>query len=92
MYARRRAFGERAVIRAHAERFHNISILQIDARHLRDDATAPHSHAGIMARSVREFEKIPAAQVGIRSLSAEKRLADLPTKIFWAKDIVEQLD
>jgi agmatinase len=83
------------VIRAHAEAFHNVSILQIDAHaDLRDEYDGtPHSHASIMARSVKDL-KIPAVQVGIRSLSAEeaKSLADLPTRVFWAKDIVGRTD
>jgi agmatinase len=83
------------VIRAHAERFHNISILQIDAHaDLRDEYDGtPHSHASIMARLVKDL-KIPAVQVGIRSISAEeaRSLNDLPTKIFWAKDIVGRTD
>ena len=43
------------IIRAHAERYHNLSVLQIDAHaDLRDtyDGT-PHSHASIMARVVK---------------------------------------
>jgi agmatinase len=83
------------VIRAHAEKFHNLSILQIDAHaDLRDEYDGtPHSHASIMARSVKDL-KIPAVQVGIRSLSADeaRSLGDLPTKIFWAKDIVGRTD
>jgi len=83
------------VIRAHAERFHNISILQIDAHaDLRDEYDGtPHSHASIMARLVKDL-KIPAVQIGIRSLSADeaRSLADLPTKIYWAKDIVGRTD
>ena len=83
------------VIRAHAEKFHNISILQIDAHaDLRDEYDGtPHSHASIMARSVKDL-KIPAVQVGIRSLSAEeaRSLSNLPTKVFWAKDIVGRID
>jgi agmatinase len=80
------------VIRAHAERFHNISILQIDAHadlRYEYDGT-PHSHASIMARVVKDL-RIPSVQVGIRSISAEEaRSLDsgIPTKIFWAKDIV----
>ena len=41
------------VIRAHAEKYHDLSVLQIDAHaDLRDtyDGT-PHSHASIMAQS-----------------------------------------
>lgn len=84
------------VIRAHAEKFHNLSILQIDAHaDLRDEYDGtPHSHASIMARAVKDL-RIPAVQVGIRSLSAEEALAidaGLPTKIFWARDIVGRTD
>src|SRR5829696_2482435 len=83
------------VIRAHAERYENLSVLQIDAHaDLRDtyDGT-PHSHASIMARVVRDL-KLPAVQVGIRSISAEeaRSLDQLPTRIFWAKDIVGRTD
>ncbi len=83
------------VIRAHAERFHNISILQIDAHaDLRDEYDGTlHSHASIMPRLVKDL-KIPAVQVGIRSISANeaRSLNALPTKIFWAKDIVGRTD
>ena len=83
------------VIRAHAEKFPNLSVLQIDAHaDLRDtyDGT-PHSHASIMARVVKDM-RIPAVQVGIRSISAEeaRALDKLPTRIFWAKDIVGRSD
>lgn len=80
------------VIKAHAEKFHDISVLQIDAHaDLRDtyDGT-PHSHASIMARVVKDL-RIPSVQVGIRSISADEARSigsGLPTKIFWAKDIV----
>jgi len=80
------------VIRAHAEKFHNLSVLQIDAHaDLRDsyDGT-PHSHASIMARVVKDL-RIPSVQVGIRSISGDEARSlatGLPTKIFWAKDIV----
>jgi len=84
------------VIRAHAEKFENLSVLQIDAHaDLRDayDGTE-HSHASIMARVVKDL-KIPAVQVGIRSISSEEALSlkdGLPTKIFWARDIVGRTD
>src|ERR1043165_4865323 len=83
------------VIRAHQEKYPNLSILQIDAHaDLRDtyDGT-PYSHASIMARCVKDLN-IPAVQVGIRSISAdEARVIDqLPTRIFWAKDIVGRDD
>src|SRR5215212_6907326 len=80
------------IIRAHAEKFHNLSILQIDAHaDLRDEYDGtPHSHASIMARVVKDL-RIPSVQVGIRSISADEARSiseGLPTKIFWAKDIV----
>jgi agmatinase len=83
------------VIRAHAEKYPNLSVLQIDAHaDLRDtyDGT-PHSHASIMARVTRDL-KLPAVQCGIRSISAEeaRSLNDLPTRIFWARDIVGRGD
>jgi agmatinase len=84
------------IIRAHAEKFHNLSILQIDAHaDLRDtyDGT-PHSHASIMARVVKDM-RIPSVQVGIRSISADEARSlseGLPTKIFWAKDIAGRTD
>ncbi|HEX8338566.1 MAG TPA: agmatinase [Pyrinomonadaceae bacterium] len=83
------------VIRAHAEKYENLSVLQIDAHaDLRDsyDGT-PHSHASIMARVVRDL-RLPAVQVGIRSISAEeaRSLDEFPTRIFWAKDIAGRTD
>ena len=83
------------VIQAHAERYENLSVLQIDAHaDLRDtyDGT-PHSHASIMARVTRDM-KIPSVQVGIRSISAEeaRSIDELPTRIFWARDIVGRTD
>ena len=83
------------VIQAHAEAYENLSVLQIDAHaDLRDtyDGT-PHSHASIMARVVRDL-KLPAVQVGIRSISAEeaRSLDEFPTHIYWAKDIAGRTD
>src|SRR2546423_12694917 len=83
------------VIRAHAEAYENLSVLQIDAHaDLRDtyDGT-PHSHASIMARVVKDM-RLPSVQCGIRSISAEeaRSLDEYPTRIFWAKDIVGRSD
>ena len=84
------------IIKAHAEKYHNLSVLQIDAHaDLRDtyDGT-PHSHASIMARVVKDL-RIPSVQVGIRSISAdEARLlgTGIPTKIYWAKDVAGKTD
>ncbi len=79
------------VIKAHKDKYPKMSVLQIDAHaDLRDqyDGT-PHSHASIMRRVV---EFCPAVQVGIRSLSSEEArvIPSLPTKVFYAKDIVGQ--
>jgi len=83
------------VIRAHAERYDNLSVLQIDAHaDLRDEYDGtPHSHASIMARVTRDL-RLPSVQCGIRSISAEEArdLDKLPTRIFWAKDIVGRSD
>jgi agmatinase len=84
------------VIRAHNEKFDNLSVLQIDAHaDLRDsyDGTE-HSHASIMARVVKDM-RIPSVQVGIRSISADEVISlreGLPTKIYWARDIVGRTD
>lgn len=84
------------IIKAHAEKYHDLSVLQIDAHaDLRDtyDGT-PHSHASIMARVVKDL-RIPSVQVGIRSISAEEARAidsGLPTRIFWARDIAGRTD
>lgn len=84
------------IIKAHHEKYPNLSVLQIDAHaDLRDtyDGT-PHSHASIMARVVRDL-RIPSVQVGIRSISGEEARAlkgGLPTKVFWARDIVGRTD
>lgn len=84
------------IIRAHNEKFENLSVLQIDAHaDLRDtyDGT-PHSHASIMARVVKDL-RIPSVQVGIRSISGDEARSlkkGLPTKIFWARDIVGRTD
>ncbi|MBX5479814.1 agmatinase [Pyrinomonas methylaliphatogenes] len=79
------------IVRAHAERYANFSVFQIDAhadlRATYDDT--PYSHACVMRRIVEDL-RIPAVQFGIRSMSAEEaRVKDrLPTRIFWAKDVV----
>lgn len=84
------------IIKAHNEKYKDLSVLQIDAHaDLRDtyDGT-PHSHASIMARVVKDL-RIPAVQVGIRSISSDEARSlktGLPTKIFWARDIVGKTD
>ena len=84
------------IIKAHNEKYDDLSVLQIDAHaDLRDtyDGT-PHSHASIMARVVKDL-RIPSVQVGIRSISGDEARSlknGLPTRIFWARDIVGKTD
>ncbi len=84
------------IIQAHNEKFENLSVLQIDAHaDLRDEYDGtPHSHASIMARVVKDM-RIPSVQVGIRSISGDEARSlngDLPTTIYWARDIVGRTD
>ena len=84
------------IIRAHNEKYQDLSVLQIDAHaDLRDEYDGtPHSHASIMARVVKDL-KIPSVQVGIRSISGDEARAlqkGLPTKIYWARDIAGRTD
>src|SRR5207247_4861501 len=53
----------------------------------------PYLHKSMMALVVKDMH-IPAVQVGIRTISVdEARVLDtLPTRIFWAKDIVGRDD
>lgn len=85
------------LIQAHNEKYENMSVLQIDAHaDLRDtyDGT-PHSHASIMARVVKDM-RIPSVQVGIRSISVDEAKSlkndNLPTKIYWARDVAGRTD
>ncbi len=76
-------------VSAVARKYNDLSVLQIDAHaDLRETYQGnPNSHACALRRSL---EICPAVQVGIRSLSSEEAAAipKLPTKIFWAHDIV----
>lgn len=60
-----------ALVRAHRERYPNLSVLQFDAHgDLRDEYEGtPYSHACVARRIV---EMCPLVQVGIRSMSAEE--------------------
>ena len=77
------------LVAAAFKKFPGLSVLQIDAHaDLRESYhDTPLSHAAVMRRVV---EMCPAVQVGIRSISAEEAAAipQLPTKIYWGKDIV----
>jgi agmatinase len=64
--------GALGAIRAHARRYPNMCVVQVDAHgDLRDAYEGnPYSHASVMARVV--DEKLPLVQVGIRSISPEE--------------------
>ncbi|MCF8240144.1 MAG: agmatinase [Melioribacteraceae bacterium] len=78
-----------APIRAHHEKYENLSILQIDAHSdLRDSYEGTkYSHASVMARVV-EFNK-NITQVGIRAqeLSESKFIKENGINTFYARDI-----
>jgi agmatinase len=76
------------VAKALKEKFHDLSVLQIDAHSdLRDSwEQTKFSHACVMKRIT---EICPAVQVGIRSISEEELLEieKQQNRIFWAKDM-----
>ncbi len=78
-------------VAAAAKKFPHLSVLQIDAHaDLRDVYQQNKwSHASAMRRVV---EICPAVQVGIRAVSSEEAeiIPQLPTKMFWAKDIAHR--
>ena len=73
-------------IKAVAEHFQDITILQFDAhadmRRTYEGTT--HNHACVMARAA---EVAPIVQVGIRSMSVEEREDVFPDRIFYAHDL-----
>lgn len=74
-------------IRAHASKYSNLSVLQIDAHtDLRDEYEgSPYNHACVMARAQ---ELCPIVQVGIRSMDAEEKVRLDQKRVFWAHDVV----
>ena len=78
-------------IAAHAEKFDNFSVLQLDAHaDLRDGyVDSKYNHACVMAR-VKEFT--PIVQVGIRSVAPEVKGEIDRDKMFFAHDIVNDTD
>jgi agmatinase len=92
-----------APIKAHAERFHGLSVLQIDAHADLQEAYEgnPWSHASVMAR-VRELPHISSiVAVGIRSMSQEEaQVVDRKRTFFgheldasgnWIEKVIDQL-
>ncbi len=78
-------------IKAHAEKFDKVTVLQIDAHtDLRPEYEgSKFNHACVMSRV---SEWCPFVQVGIRSMDVEEMQFVVPGNIFYAKDIVDNDD
>jgi len=78
-------------LKAHANAFKNLSVLQLDAHlDMRDEYEGSrYNHACVMARA---REICPAVQVGIRSMSAEEKDKAPREDIFFAADIAGKND
>ncbi|PIE83884.1 MAG: agmatinase [Bacteroidia bacterium] len=76
-------------IRAHAARYADLTVLQIDAHiDLRDEYEgSPYNHACVMARAQ---EVADIVQVGIRSMDADEKARLDPQRVFWAHRVVGQ--
>lgn len=78
------------IVKAHKEKYHELSVLQIDAHaDLKEEFEGSrYSHACAMKRVL---DICPVVPVGIRSLSFEEAefIKSKKYKIFWAKDIVD---
>lgn len=74
-------------IQAHAEKYKNLTILQIDAHtDLRDSYEgSKNNHACVMARAQ---DLCPIVQVGIRSMDVGEKDRLDPKRVFWAHRIV----
>jgi len=74
-------------IKAHAEKFENLSVLQFDAHSdMRDSYEgSKHSHASIMARAKEHVDNI--VSIGIRSMDISEKNALPKEKLFLAQDI-----
>lgn len=73
-------------IKAHAEQFEDLTIVQIDAHaDLRDEYMgSKNNHACVMARAK---ELAPVIQIGIRSMSVEESFVVEQGRMFLARDI-----
>jgi len=73
-------------VRAHARRYENLCVLQLDAHaDLQDEFDGSrYNHACTMARIK---ESCPIVQVGVRSMDAAERRTAEPGRIFYAEDI-----
>jgi agmatinase len=81
------------LVRAFAERFSGLSVLQFDAHtDLREAYQGtPYNHASVMRRVT---ELVPAVHVGIRSLSREEAdwVKEHGSRVFYAADVVRTSD
>ena len=77
-------------IKAQAEKYENLSVLQLDAHlDLRDEYNgSKYNHACVMARAK---ELCPIVQVGIRSMDSSEKKAMDPSRVFFAKDIYNNM-
>jgi agmatinase len=78
-------------VKAHAEKYDDLTILQLDAHaDLRDKYNgSKYNHACVMARAK---EVCPIVQVGIRSMDISEKDSTDPSRIFFAKDIHNNID
>ncbi len=74
-------------IQAHAQKYINLTILQVDAHaDLRDSYEgSKYNHACVMARAK---ELCPIVQVGIRSMDVGEKNNLEPDKVYWAHNII----
>ncbi|MDO9577241.1 MAG: agmatinase [Candidatus Cloacimonadales bacterium] len=77
------------VIKAHAEKYNNLTILQLDAHADLQDVYkgSRFNHGCVMARVL--DLGLPIVQVGIRSMDISEKKNMKPERTFFAKDIVE---
>jgi len=78
-------------IRAHAKRYANLTILQLDAHaDLREEYNgSKYNHACVMARAK---ELCPIVQVGVRSMDSSEKGSMDKSRMFFAKDLHENTD
>ncbi|UCC96873.1 MAG: agmatinase [Phycisphaerales bacterium] len=78
-------------IRAHVERYPEVTVLQLDAHaDLRDEYNgSKHNHACVMART---RELCPIVQVGIRSMDSSEKEKMNKSGVFFAEKIHNQTD
>jgi agmatinase len=78
-------------VNAAADRFGDLTVLQIDAHaDTREEYEgSSHNHACVMARA---RERCPTVQVGIRAVDGAEMPGLDPERVFWAHDIVPAAD